>query len=97
MLAQYLHDAAVDAEVDIDRLDFGHPFLAGDFINGLQPVRGSLIRAEKAEILFVEIELHHVTDKPAENPRRFGLDSAGCRNARAALTRVPSAAMFMLM
>ena len=28
---------------------------------------------------------------------RFGLDNAGRRKARAALTRVPSAAMFMLM
>ena len=38
MLAQHLHDAAVDAEIDVDLFDFGHPFLAGDFVNGIQPV-----------------------------------------------------------
>ena len=50
MLAQHLHDAAVGAEIDVDGLDLGHPFLAGDLVDGLQPVRGGLVRAEQAEI-----------------------------------------------
>ena len=51
MLAQHLHDAAVDAEIDVDVLDLGHPLLAGDFVDGLQPVRRGLVRAEEPEIL----------------------------------------------
>ena len=51
MLAQHLHDAAVGAEIDVDLLDVGHPFLAGDFVDRLQPVRGGLVRAEQPEIL----------------------------------------------
>jgi len=35
MLAQHLHDAAVDAEIDVDGFDISHPFLAGDLIDGL--------------------------------------------------------------
>ena len=71
MLAQHLHDAAVDAEIDVDVFDLGHPFLAGDFVDGFQPVRGGLVRAEQPEILLVEIELHHVAQKLAENARRL--------------------------
>ena len=77
MLAQHLHDAAVGAEVDIDSLDRGHPFLAGDFVDGLQPVRGGLVRAEQTEILLVEIELHHVAQEFSQHPRCFRLDTAG--------------------
>ena len=77
MLAQHLHDAAVDAEIDVDIFDLGHPFLAGDLVDGVQPVRRGLVRAEQPEILFVEIELHHVAQKLSENARRFRLDAAG--------------------
>ena len=51
MLAQHLHDAALDAEIDVDIFDLGHPFLAGGFVDGVQPVRRRLVRAEEPEIL----------------------------------------------
>ena len=77
MLAQHLHDPAVGAEIDVDIFDLGHPLLAGDFVDGLQPVRGGLVRSEQPEILLVEIELHHVAQESSENARRFRLDAAG--------------------
>ncbi len=79
VLAEHFHDAAVGAEVDIDRLDLGHPLLAGDFIDGLQPVGGGFVRAEQPEILLAEIELHHVAQECSEHARCFGLDAAGLR------------------
>src|ERR1700678_3809050 len=69
MLAQHLHDAPRDAEIDVDIFDFGHPFLAGDLVDGVQPVRRRLVRAKKPKIPLVEIELHHVATKISENPR----------------------------
>jgi hypothetical protein len=36
MLAQYLHDAAFDAEINVDLFNNGHPFLAGDFVDSLE-------------------------------------------------------------
>ena len=54
VLAQHLHDAAVGAEIGVDRLDLGHPRLAGDFVDGVQPVRRGLVRAEEPEILFAQ-------------------------------------------
>ena len=39
----------------------------------------------------------NLTTAVLSNRVRFGLESAGCRKARAALPRVPSAAMFILM
>ncbi len=73
MLAQHLHDPAIDAEIDVDVFDISHPFLVGDLVDGFQPVRGGLVRAEQSEILLVEVELHHVAQKVSENPRGFGL------------------------
>ena len=69
MLAQHLHDASVDAEINVDIFDLSHPFLAGGFIDGVQPVRRRLVRAKEPEILFVEIELHHVAQEISENAR----------------------------
>src|ERR1700738_4845667 len=77
MLAQHLHDATVDAEINIDLFNISHPFLAGDFVDGLQSVRRGLVRAKEPEIMFVEIELHYVAQEFSENPRRFRLDAAG--------------------
>src|ERR1700720_2418675 len=77
MLAQHLHDATVDAEINIDLFNISHPFLAGDFVDGLQSVRRALVRAKEPKIMFVEIELHHVAQKFSENPRRLRLDAAG--------------------
>src|ERR1700730_8537528 len=88
MLAQYLHDAAIDAEINVDLLNISHPFLARDFIDGLQPVRRGLVWAKKAEITFVEIELHHVAQKAAENPRCFPLDAAGLRHRHGVIMKV---------
>ena len=88
MLAQHLHDAAVDAEIDVDLLDLGHPFLAGDFVDGLQPVRRGLVRAEEPEVLLVEIELHHVAQKLPEHPRRFRLDAPGLEHRHGVVVKV---------
>jgi hypothetical protein len=35
MLAQHLHDATLDAEINIDLFNISHPFLARDFVDGL--------------------------------------------------------------
>ena len=88
VLAQHFHDAAVGAEIGIDRLDLGHPLLAGDFVDGFQPVRRGLVRAEQPEILFAEIELHHVAQECPEHPRRFRLDAAGHRHRHGVIAEV---------
>ena len=81
MLAQHLHNAAFDAEINVNLFNVSHPFLTGDFVDGLQSVRRGLVRAKQPEIMFVEIELHHVAQKLSENPRRFRLDAAGLTNS----------------
>ena len=88
MLAQHLHDAAFDAEIDVDLFNSSHPFLAGDFVNGLQSVRRGLVRAKEPKIMFVEIELHHVAQEFSENPRRFRLNAAGFRHRDGVITEV---------
>ena len=50
MLAQHFHHPAVGAEIDVDGLYARHPFLAGDFVDGLQPIRGGFVGAKQAEI-----------------------------------------------
>src|SRR6202047_201739 len=80
MLAQHLHNAALDVEINIDLFNISHPFLAGDFVDGLQSVRRGLVRAKEPEIMFVEIELHHVAQEFSEYPRRFRLDAAGLKH-----------------
>ncbi len=60
MFAQNLHDAPVRTQIDIDRLNIGHPCLARDVIDGFQPVRCRFIRPEQPEIALVQIELHHI-------------------------------------
>src|ERR1700685_1154565 len=76
MLAQDLHDASRDAKIDVDILDFGHPFLARGLVDGIQPVRRRLVGAKEPKIPFVETELHHVAQEISENPRGFRLDAA---------------------
>src|ERR1700724_2015867 len=88
MLAQHLHDATVYAEINIDRFNISHPFLAGDFVNGLQSIRRGLVRAKESEIMFVEIELHHVAQEFSENPRRFRLDAAGLKHCHGVIMEV---------
>ena len=68
MLAQHFHDASVDTEIDVNIFDLCHPFLAGGFVDGVQPVRRRLVRAKEPEILFVEIELHYFAQEISENP-----------------------------
>src|SRR3984893_4004296 len=88
MLAQHLHDAAVDAEINVDLFNMSHPFLAGDFVDGLQSVRRGLVRAKEPEIMFVEIELHYVAQEFSENPRRFRLDAAGLKHCHGVIMEV---------
>ena len=78
MLAQHLHNPAVDAEIDVDLLNISHPCLAGDVVNGLQPVRCGLVGAKDPKIPLLEIELHHITEKCSQNPRGFSLGAARC-------------------
>ena len=88
VLAQHFHDAAVGAEIGIDRLDIGHPFLPGDFVNRFQPVRCGLVRAKQPKILLAEIELHHITQKRSEHPRCFGPHAAGYRHRHGVVVEV---------
>ena len=46
VLAQDLHDAAVDAEVDVDVFDARHPLLSAGLVDRIETVRGGLIRTE---------------------------------------------------
>ena len=46
VLAQDFHDAAVDAEVDVDVLKARHPLLSTGLVDRIETVRGGLIRAE---------------------------------------------------
>ena len=43
VLAEHFHDTTVGAQIGIGCFNIGHPFLPGDFINGLQPVRCGLV------------------------------------------------------
>ena len=88
MLAQHLHDAAVDAEIDVDVLDRCHPFLAGDFDDGFEPVRRGLVGADQPEVLFVEVELHDLAQEIAEDARRFRTDAAGLGHGHRVLVEV---------
>ena len=51
VLAQHLHDAAVDAEIDVDVFDARHPLLAAGLVDRIETVRGGFVRPEQAEIL----------------------------------------------
>ncbi len=46
MLAQDFHDAAVDAEVDVDVFKARHPLLSAGLVNRIETVRGRLVRTE---------------------------------------------------
>ena len=52
VLGQHLHDAAIARElaaVGVLRQQVGHPGLLAHLVDGLEPVRGGLVRAEDAE------------------------------------------------
>ena len=88
MLAQDLHDPALYAQIDVDVFDLGHPFLAGDFVDGVQPVRRGLVRPKEPEVLLLEIELHHVAQKLSKNPRWFCLDATRLRHFHGVIVEV---------
>ena len=46
MLAQDFHDAAVDAEIDVDVFKACHPLLSAGLVNCIETVRGGLVRTE---------------------------------------------------
>ena len=76
VLAQDFHDAAVDAEIDIDVFNARHPLLSAGLVDRVETVRGGLIRTEHAEIPVRQIELHHIPQKHAKHAGGFGFDAA---------------------
>src|SRR5260221_3377184 len=76
VLAQDFHDAAGDAEVDVDVLEARHPLLSAGLVDRLKTIRGGLIRTEQAKVLAGEVELLHVAQKRPEYAGGFGLDAA---------------------
>ena len=79
MLAEHFHHAAVGAELVVFRIDFGHVAARGHVQHILPAIRVVLVRAEQAEVLAVQVQLHDVAQEPAHFPRRFG---GGCARAR---------------
>jgi hypothetical protein len=75
VLAQDFHDAAVEAEVDVDILYASHPLLSAGIVDRLKTIRGGLIRTEQAKVPAGEVELHHVAQKHPEYAGGFGLDA----------------------
>src|SRR5258708_13063634 len=64
VLAQDFHDAAVDAEVDVDVLDASHPLLSSGLLDRLKTVRGGLTRTEQAKFLAWSVAPHSSPPKP---------------------------------
>lgn len=83
VLAEDLHHPAVDREVFVGRQDFRVPGLAGHVVQGVQAVRGGLVRPEDAEVRVVGA--HHVPQEGAQHPGRFVRSAAGVRHVH----RVP--------
>ena len=50
VFAQHLHDAAFAGEMDVIGLDPLHPDAVGHLEDGVEPVRGRLVRADDAEV-----------------------------------------------
>src|ERR1700729_1368509 len=65
-----------------------HKDLVGDLIQCIQAVGSGLIRAEYAEILGFEIQLHYVAQKHAEDPGRFRAFSARFGDLHRVLSKV---------
>ena len=78
MLAQDFHDAAVGAEVVIDRNGFRHEATIRRFENGVQAIGVRLIGTEHAEVC--RIALEDVAKNSPSFARRFGDDLARARN-----------------
>ena len=72
VLAEHFHHAAVRAELVVLRIDFGHVAAIGHFQHVLPAVRVVLVRAEQAEVLAVQVQLHDVAQELAHHARRFG-------------------------
>src|SRR5260370_42294327 len=76
VLAQDFHDAALDAEVDVDVLYASHPLLSAGLVDRLKTIRDGLIRTEQAKALAGEAELHHAAQKHPAYAGEFGLAAA---------------------
>ena len=76
VFAEHLHHPAVGAEVGVDGLDLGHPDLARDVVDGVEPVGGGLIWAEQAEVARLQIERDDVAKVGPQHPRGFRLHGA---------------------
>src|SRR5258708_39873960 len=71
VLAQDFHDAAVDAEVDVDVRYSSHPLLSAGLVDRLKTIRGGLIRTPQAEVLTAGVELRQLAPKPPQHPGGF--------------------------
>ena len=77
VLAEHFHDAAVGAELVVLRIDLGHVAAIGDLEHVLPAVRVVLVRTEQAEVLALQVQLHHVAQELAHTPRRLGRGRPG--------------------
>ena len=77
MLAEHLHHTAVGREVVVLGIDLGHVAAVGDLEHVLPAVGVVLVRAEQAEVLAFQVELHDVAEKLAHRARGLGGDCPG--------------------
>ena len=59
-------------------MGFRHPGAVGDLEHVLPAVRVVLVGTEEPEVSCLHVQLHHVAQEPAHDPRRLGRDGAGC-------------------
>ena len=69
VFAEHFHHAAVGAEFVVVRVDLGQVAAIGHLQNILPAVRVVFIRAEQAEVLAIQVQLHHVAEELAHHPR----------------------------
>ena len=80
MLAQHLHDTSIRREVIVVGNGLGDPGAVRHVEHVLPAVGVVLVRTEQAEVARREVELHHVAQVVAHNPRRLRGHGAGGGN-----------------
>ena len=80
VLAQDLHHAPVRRQVLVDWKNRLHPDFICRLIDCVESIGGGFIRTEHPKVCLRQIELHHVTQKSAQDSGRFCRLRAGFRN-----------------
>jgi len=88
VFAKHFHHASIDGEVFVHGQKRFHENFVGGFVDGVEAVRGGLIRAEDAEILGIGVLLHDVAQESSEDPGGFANFPARLGHAYGVLAEV---------